>query len=130
MKNRLENKNSGKISLNAEGILLRCTQAFDGKPKKVTPVNSKGRASYIVPTVEKDDVILFLGCWHYKIKFKPLNDKIDFERDVKTPTWTTSLRFLHGQTIVKVDWYGIDKLDQLLEASKFMYGHFQLVEEE
>lgn len=114
-----------KISLNEEGILLRCINQFIGKPRKVT--GAKGKANYIVPQVQPDDVVMFLGCWHYQIKFRgAVPDKIA-EREIKTPTWTTSLRFLSGQTIVKVDWVGIDKLDQLYEAARFIYSHFRLV---
>ena len=40
----------------------------------------------------------------------------------------TSLKFLWGEKIVKVDWHGSLGLDQLAEASHFMYLHFSVPE--
>lgn len=114
-----------KISLNSDGILLKCVRAFEGNPKKTIAAN--GRATWIIPKITEGGVVLFLGCWHYKASIPMLAPEENFKREFKSPNWTTSLRFLENQSIVKIDWYGIDKLDQLFEASKFIYKHFRTI---
>lgn len=118
-----------KISLNSEGILLRCISPFQGKPKRVNSGDAKKtRVSYVVPEIKEDEVVLFLGCWHHKMQVGFGPSAAIMEREFKSPLWVTSLRFLSGPTIVKIDWVGIGKLDQLLEAAKFVYAHFRLVD--
>jgi len=115
-----------KISLNGEGLLLHCILPFEGKFKRIT--DKSGRNMYIMPVISKDSVVLFLGCWHYKMKLKPPVLDVVAKKELTSPIWTTCLRFLSGQDIVKVDWHGNDKLDQLYQAASFIYKHFRLCE--
>lgn len=121
-----------KISLLSEGILLQCTVPFNGKPKRLVQPNNTGNAAvsprWSLPEIKQNDVVMFLGCWHYKMQIGHTPSATIMEREFKSPTWVTSLQFLNDQTIVKIDWIGINKLDQLLEAARFLYNHFCLID--
>lgn len=81
-----------------------------------------------MPEIKEYKVVLFLGCWHHKIQVSFGPSAPIIEREFKSLPWVTFLRFLSGPTVVKIDWVVIDKLNQLLEAAKFVYAHFRLVD--
>lgn len=136
-----------KISLNYEGVLLKAKRRFCCDPRKINTVGvdvGKKRAQYEISEIYQGEIVLFIGCWHYPIKglfdnslhhktVKKLFNKSNrggmrhlTKSDIMNTRWITSVRFLKNETIVKVSWSGIPRLDQLFQASKFMYGNFIL----
>lgn len=136
-----------KISLNEEGTLLECTEAFLGRLTSVAapphwrhsqfsgfPRKNISHTPDGYLSIEEGDFLLFLGCRHFQSKLRMgMSMMINDERMVTpnalreelfSPDWYTSLRFLHKEQIVKVDWHGGCGLDQLHEAASFLYLSF------
>lgn len=133
-----------KIKLDEEGVLLECTRSFlckqtnkQSRPLRTTnPATGRGLIPFRdYPTIEAGDFVLFLGCRHFQSFFRVKKNiasrlqAVDLKEVLKnelfTPEWYTSLNFLHKEQIVKVDWHGKMGLDQLHEASSFLYTHFR-----
>lgn len=131
-------KNNPKISLNFDGVLLKAKRHFYCKPEKIGVIDTYGIKSfkYDLPEIHPGEIVMLLGCWHYPIK-GPYNDKFAKKAlrkpkkhlrkcDIMGNNWVTSVRFLKNETIVKIEWVGIPRLEQLFQASKFLYFNFIL----
>lgn len=133
------------IKLGDEGMLLQCTTDFVCRPVR-KPINPQTGRGVIFPhftdwpMVSEGDIVMFLGCRHSRSKVNEMKAQMVVGHTVRKagkfreklreelfePNWYTSLHFLHKEKIVKVDWHGKCGLDQLVEASHFMYLHFHV----
>jgi len=125
------------IRLDDVGALFQCKEEF------VAILNDRNDDNdFLVVTIEEDDFLLFLGIRHFHSRKKGFTANIgsgpicwpkgawrdSLHQELFRSLYYTSLNFLWKEKIVKVDWHGSWSLDQLAEASHFMYRHFLVPE--
>lgn len=129
-----KNRPIEKISLDREGMLLRCR-------KNTKLRQTGGKRSWAV--VQKGDILLYLGCWFFPEKIKmteysaPLLDDKYLWSAWNYSKYNAILNFLAGDQILKIDFPGLDPRlkelgggslaeQSLYKASLFMYMHFEV----
>jgi len=117
------------INLNKKGTLLKCT----------SPVGFTANGGTQFRAVERGDVLMYLGCWYFKVKVSPEAWARLKDPGIKDwwnmPRYNAMLNFLHGEEIVKIVFQDSISLrlglahikhHALYKAASWMYAHFQL----